>query len=45
MVTVIAETGRISVPSWVVDLVSFRPWMDSGEVPEKARVCYLKGEV
>jgi Uma2 family endonuclease len=45
VVTVIAETGRITVPSWVVDLEAFRRWLDADEVPENARLGYLKGEV
>ncbi len=45
VVTVLNETFQVSVPDWVVDLESFRRWLDSDEVPEKARICYLEGEV
>jgi Uma2 family endonuclease len=45
MVTFIDEINRISIPSWVVDLESFRRWMDADDLPEDARFSYLKGEV
>lgn len=44
-VTVVDEREQITVPAWVVDLATFRLWMDSDDVPEKARIWYLKGEV
>jgi Uma2 family endonuclease len=44
VVTFIKETSRISVPSWVVDLESFRRWLDSEELPEEARIWWLKGD-
>ncbi len=37
----ITESGRI--PSWVVDLASFRKWVHSGEVPECGRFGFLAG--
>jgi Uma2 family endonuclease len=39
------EKDRVSVPDWVLDLESFRRWLDSDELPEKARISYLQGEV
>jgi Uma2 family endonuclease len=45
VVTFIDERTRISVPSWVVDLESFRRWMDADDLPDDARFSYLKGEV
>jgi Uma2 family endonuclease len=39
------EALRLSVPDGVVDLESFRRWLDSDDVPEKARIWYLRGEV
>jgi Uma2 family endonuclease len=45
VVTFIDERKRISVPSWVVDLESFRRWMDADDLPEGARFSYLNGEV
>jgi Uma2 family endonuclease len=36
---------QVNVPSWVVDLASFRRWVESDDVPEKLHVWYLKGEV
>ncbi|HBI45378.1 MAG TPA: hypothetical protein DDY78_21380 [Planctomycetales bacterium] len=43
--TVADEAMQVNVPSWVVDLDSFRRWAESDDVPEKLRVWYLKGEV
>ncbi len=45
MVTFVYESESVSVPSWVVDLKSFRRWADADDFPETGRVCYLKGEV
>jgi Uma2 family endonuclease len=46
MITVINDFNRVvSIPSWVVDLESFRRWMDADDVPEKGHIWYLKGEV
>ena len=44
-VTVVGDCKQVTVPPWVVDLASFRRWMDSDDVPEKLRIWYLKGEV
>ena len=35
---------EIQIPSWVVDLASYRKWTHSDEFPEAGRICYL-GEV
>jgi Uma2 family endonuclease len=45
MVTVVTETDQVRVPSWVVDLESFRRWADADDFPEAGRVWFLKGEV
>jgi Uma2 family endonuclease len=45
MVTFVDERKQVSVPSWVLDLESFRRWAHSDEFPEDGRICYLKGEV
>jgi Uma2 family endonuclease len=45
MITVINESRQVSVPTWVVDLESFRRWADADDFPEDGRVWYLKGEV
>jgi Uma2 family endonuclease len=45
VVTFVHEGKRVSVPSWVVDLESFRRWADADDFPEQGRICYLKGEV
>jgi Uma2 family endonuclease len=35
----------VSIPTWVVDLESFRRWADADDFPEDGRAWYLKGEV
>jgi Uma2 family endonuclease len=45
MITVIYESEKVSVPSWVVDLESFRRWADADDFPEDGRIWFLKGEV
>jgi hypothetical protein len=39
------EADQVSVPSWVVDLDSFRRWAEQTEFPEEARVFFLDGQV
>src|SRR5262249_50269480 len=39
------EKDRVVVPDWVLDLDSFRRWLDSDDLPENARIYYLRGEV
>ena len=45
LITVCNESLSVNLPTWVVDLESFRRWADSDEFPEDARVWYLKGRV
>ncbi len=45
MVTYVYEDELVSVPSWVVNLESFRRWVDSDDFPETGRIWWLKGEV
>lgn len=46
MITLINESNRVvSIPTWVVDLESFRRWADADDFPEDGRAWYLKGEV
>jgi Uma2 family endonuclease len=45
MTTVVYEQEQLHIPSWVVDLNSFRRWAESDAYPEAGRVCYLKGGV
>ena len=45
LVSIILEPGRVRVPDWVVDLESFRRWVDGDDFPEPCRIWYLKGEV
>lgn len=40
MVTFVVEPDLVDVPEWVTDLATFRRWMDSDDVPEKARICF-----
>ena len=35
----------VDIPPWVIDLDSFRRWMDSEEFPDKDRIEYIKGQV
>jgi Uma2 family endonuclease len=44
-VTVISEDGRISVPGWIVDINSFRRWIDGDDFPKEGRIWWLCGEV
>jgi Uma2 family endonuclease len=45
MVTIVAETGKISVPAWIVDLESFRRWVDTEDLPEEGKIWWLRGDV
>src|SRR5262245_28721690 len=45
MVTYVDEGKKVSVPGWVTDIPSFHRWLDSADLPEEARVWWLKGEV
>lgn len=36
---------HVDIPLWVIDLGSFRRWMDSEDFPEQGRIDYIKGEV
>jgi hypothetical protein len=44
-VTYINDFGTIDIPEWVVDLESFRRWLDSDDFPEKVRIWWLQGRV
>jgi Uma2 family endonuclease len=44
-VTYINEFGSIEVPDWVVDLESFRRWLDADDLPENLRIWWLCGKV
>lgn len=45
MVNIVNEAEEVRLPDWVVDLESFTRWADSDDVPEKARIWFLNGEV
>jgi Uma2 family endonuclease len=45
MSTILDDGCVLEIPRWVVDLDSFRRWVDLDSFPEKQRVLYLKGEV
>lgn len=44
-IAVVNEFQKIVVPTSVVDLASFREWLESDDIPEKTRICYLQGQV
>jgi Uma2 family endonuclease len=39
------QEGEVRLPEWVVDLESFRRWVDTNEFPEEGRIDYIQGEV
>lgn len=39
------ESAEVTIPDWVVDLESFRRWIDADDVPEKAQIAYLNDGV
>jgi Uma2 family endonuclease len=45
MITIRSESDEVQVPTWVVDLESFRRWADADDFPEKGRIWFLKGGV
>jgi Uma2 family endonuclease len=45
MSTIVLDCDRVHIPSWVINLESFRHWFHSDEFPETGRICYLNGEV
>ena len=45
VVTFIFEAGQIRVPEWVVDIDSFRRWVDQDDFPEQGRIWWLQGKV
>jgi hypothetical protein len=45
VVTIFSESDQVRVPSWVVDLESFRRWADADDFPKTGRIGFLKGEV
>lgn len=45
MVTIIDEGDRVSIPSWVKDIDSFRRWTDADDFPNEHRIWWLQGEV
>jgi Uma2 family endonuclease len=45
MITVLYHSAQVRIPSWVVDLDSFRRWADADDFPETGRIWFLKGEV
>jgi len=45
MNTFVLDADVVRIPSWIVDLDSFRCWTRSDEFPDAGRICYLNGEV
>jgi Uma2 family endonuclease len=44
-ITFIDDSHRIRVPSEAETLAGFRRWLESDDLPDEARICYLKGDV
>lgn len=36
---------HVEIPLWVIDLDSYRTWVDGDDFPDKGRIEYIKGEV
>jgi hypothetical protein len=45
MTNILMEREHLTVPDWVIDLESFRRWLDAEEVPEKANISFLNNDV
>jgi Putative restriction endonuclease len=45
MVIYTEDSKRLTVPGWVVDLDSFRQWVDTDAFPDEGRIWWLNGEV
>lgn len=45
MNTIVLDNHTVRIPAWVVDLDSFRRWLQSDDFPESGRICYFDGEV
>jgi len=43
--TIVADDAVVRIPSWVVDLASFRRWYHSDDFPDEGRICYLQDGV
>jgi Uma2 family endonuclease len=39
------ESEKLTIPTWVMDLASFRQWADMDDFPEDGRICWLDSEV
>src|SRR6185312_6792807 len=45
LTSVMTHAGKLRIPAWIADHRLFLKWLRSGELPEEARVQYIKGEV
>src|SRR5262245_66537730 len=45
MVTIFGQALRVSLPDQVRDINAFRRWAGTADLPDEARVWWLKGEV
>jgi len=43
--TVIGDAVEFDIPSWVVDIASFRKWLDDPKFPENVPIWWLRGRV
>src|SRR5688572_12305059 len=37
--------NQIHIPSWVMDLDTFRQWLRSDDFPERTRICFINGVI
>ncbi len=45
MSIILTEGQQVNVPSWVIDLPSFRRWSDQDDFPDTGRIWYIRGKV
>ncbi len=45
MYTILTEGQEVDIPSWVVDLPSFRRWSDQDDFPDTGRIWFFQGKV
>jgi hypothetical protein len=45
VITYISDDGELTIPAEVVDINSFRAWVDSPSYPERGRIWWLVGKV
>jgi Uma2 family endonuclease len=43
--TYFSDVGELTIPGWVIDIDSFRKWVDTADFPELGRIWWYKGKV